>query len=109
MARILSYSSTVFLLFSALSFALEVAPNSPCALKCLDDPKNGNVSDRTASLTFHQNLACFDDEYVGKNTSDIATKFAECQSCLQGSGFEDEVYGERDTSWFSCRIPILHV
>jgi hypothetical protein len=96
------YSIAIFLRLVA---GLEVAPNSPCAKKCLDDPNNGNPSWSNASLTFGPDLACMDRNYVGKNATKVGRKFAHCQTCLQSSGFEDSESGERDTQWFLCRCP----
>ncbi|KAF2727824.1 hypothetical protein EJ04DRAFT_128265 [Polyplosphaeria fusca] len=90
----------LFALLLNLSCALEVAPNSPCAKKCLDDPQNGDPADTQASLTVHQNLACYDWEFVGNNSTDVGEKFANCQECLKDSGYEDSKSGERDTGLF---------
>lgn len=106
MARAISYSAASLLFFSILASALEVSPDSPCASKCLDDPLKGNASMREDSLTFHQNLACFDEELSGDNKTDVGKKFTECQNCLKDSGYEDEVYGERDTQWFMCKFSL---
>ncbi|KAK7192210.1 hypothetical protein DPSP01_010213 [Paraphaeosphaeria sporulosa] len=91
------YSIALLLQFIA---GLEVAPNSPCAKKCLDDPNKGNPSWTNASLTFGPDLACMDKDFVGKNATKVAKKFAECQTCMQSSGWGDEESGERDTQWF---------
>ncbi|KAF2439026.1 hypothetical protein P171DRAFT_490473 [Karstenula rhodostoma CBS 690.94] len=91
------YSIALFLQVIA---GLEVAPNSPCAKKCLDDPNKGNPSWTNASLTFGPDLACMDGNYVGKNATKVGKKFADCQTCLQSSGWDDEESGERDTTWF---------
>ncbi|KAJ4295056.1 hypothetical protein N0V90_007064 [Kalmusia sp. IMI 367209] len=87
-------------LLSKLTYGLEVAPNSPCAKKCLDDPKNGNPGWTNASLTFGPDLACLDSDYVGENATKVGKKLADCQTCLQSSGWEDSDSGERDTTWF---------
>ena len=84
------------------STCLEVAPDSPCAKKCIDDPKNGNPSWSNASMTFGPNLPCLDSDYVGRNATKTGKKLADCQSCMQSSGWEDSGTGERDTTWYMC-------
>ncbi|KAF2264164.1 hypothetical protein CC78DRAFT_568477 [Lojkania enalia] len=99
MAKI-NFLVSLILLFSVLSYTLEVSPNSPCAKKCLDDPDKGDPANRDHSLTFNPDLSCFDREYKGKNSTRVGRKFADCQSCLKDTGYEDPEYGERDTGWF---------
>ncbi|KAJ4355434.1 uncharacterized protein N0V89_003450 [Didymosphaeria variabile] len=87
-------------LFLGLVAGLEVGTNSPCAKKCLDDPNKGNPSWSNASTTFGPDVACIDADYVGKNATKVGKKFADCQTCMQSSGWEDSDSGERDTTWF---------
>lgn len=90
-------------IFSGSSIALEVAPNSPCGKKCIDDPKNGNPAWSNASLTFGPDLPCLDSDYIGKNATKEGKKLSDCQTCMQSSGWEDAESGERDTTWFMCK------
>ncbi|KAF2114121.1 hypothetical protein BDV96DRAFT_109843 [Lophiotrema nucula] len=85
---------------SFFAYALEVSPGSQCASRCLDDPAHGDPNDRSASLTYHQNVPCYDWQVMGNNATDVGIKYADCQSCLKDSGYEDSTYGERDTGWF---------
>ncbi|KAL1604859.1 hypothetical protein SLS60_004399 [Paraconiothyrium brasiliense] len=87
-------------LFLGIVSGLEVGINSPCAKKCLDDPNKGNPALGNNSLTFGRDVACIDAEYVGNNATKVAKKFADCQTCMQSSGWEDTGSGERDTTWF---------
>lgn len=90
------------ILFLHAVTGLEVAPNSPCAKKCLDDPTHGNPSWSNASLTFGPDFPCMDQDYIGSNATKVGKKFADCQTCMQSSGWSDEEGGERDTQWFLC-------
>ncbi|KAF2184143.1 hypothetical protein K469DRAFT_689481 [Zopfia rhizophila CBS 207.26] len=95
------YPLLFLLLFSPLTNAIEVAPNSKCASKCLDDPAKGDPADRAASLTFHPDLACYDSDYNGANVTYVGKKFRDCVSCLQDSSYIDGESGETDLQWFS--------
>jgi hypothetical protein len=93
-------------IFLGSSIALEVAPNSPCGKKCIDDPKNGNTAWSNASLTFGFDLPCLDSDYIGKNATKVGKKLSDCQTCMQSSGWEDAESGERDTTWFMCKCAL---
>ena len=103
-------SAAAFLaLFFGLSTALEVSPDSPCALKCIDR-NDGNPSWRNQSLTFNDMLPCYNWEYLGDNSTAAGLKFADCQKCQMKSGwrvtFQDNgtEYTEQDSSWFLCKL-----
>ncbi|KAF2004112.1 hypothetical protein P154DRAFT_66612 [Amniculicola lignicola CBS 123094] len=89
-----------FLIVSGITSALEVAPNSPCAGKCLDDPAKGDPADVRDSATFNFNLVCYDSEFTGPNSTDVGRKLVDCQNCLLTSGHDDTGTGERDMGWY---------
>ena len=98
------YTTTTLLLFlSTLGFALEVSPDSPCAPKCIDDPRTGNASDVQSSLTFNRDLFCYDWEVIGDNSTQSGQKFKDCNNCLKSSGYAWTTAVERDTNWFLCK------
>ena len=83
-----------------LSVGLEVAPDSPCASKCIDAP-NGDSSSQSASQTYSYNLGCHDWEYVGDNSTQVGHKFRDCNNCLKGSKYVDSKSKETDVQWFT--------
>lgn len=83
-----------------LAAALEVAPDSPCGAKCIDDPRTGNTSTTADSSTQKEDIACLDDAYTGANSTQIGQKFADCNTCLRNSGYRDPLSNERDVQWF---------
>lgn len=91
-----SILSLLFLVSQVL--ALQVTPNSPCAIKCLDDPTK-DVSDPTSSNTFGKDIVCNDANY---STSVAGQKFEECVTCLQTSAFTRS--GESDQGAFLCKL-----
>jgi hypothetical protein len=100
-SRISLLASLLFFFFVCTS-ALEVAADSPCALKCIDDPRTGNVSDYYSSRTTILDLSCHDWQYDGSNSTSVGQKFKDCQNCLLKSGFSDPVSRETDRTWFMC-------
>jgi hypothetical protein len=74
------YSSALLLLFSTLGSTLEVAPDSKCALLCIDDPAKGNVTDRVSSGTEPKDVdSCYNKNY----TEDaVGKKFADCKGYI---------------------------
>ncbi|KAH7075281.1 hypothetical protein FB567DRAFT_536558 [Paraphoma chrysanthemicola] len=95
------YTATSLLVFlSTISSALEVSPDSPCAPKCIDDPRTGNASDVASSLTFNRDLFCYDWEVVGNNATQSGQKFKDCNNCMKSSGYAWTTAVERDTNWF---------
>lgn len=85
--------------FSQLAPALQVTPNSPCAAVCLDSP-DLDVSDPNSSNTRNSDISCHDDDY----SRPVGTKFRECLTCLQHSGFSQG--SESDSTWFLCTSPL---
>lgn len=96
----------VIALFLRLSFALEVTANSPCSMKCIDDPKNGDPSLSNSSITLGADIVCEDADLVGSKATDLGKKYVDCQNCLQYSRYEDSESGERDSTWFMCKTLI---
>jgi hypothetical protein len=103
MARIRMTRIALFLGLSAISLALEVSPNSPCAAKCIDDPRTGDVANRSSSLTFSTDLFCYDWEVVGSNSTQNGQKMKDCNNCLKSSGYGSEAWPETDRGWFMCK------
>jgi len=91
-----------FLFFSlfGVSTALEVSPDSPCGAKCIDDPRTGNTSTTADSSTAVEDLACYDDQFLGTNSTQLGQKFADCNNCLKSSGYRHAPSNERDIQWF---------
>lgn len=79
---------------------LEVSPDSPCAAKCLDDPRIGNASNPLNSFTFGPDLPCYDWQFSGPNSTQVGRKFADCNDCQKASGHLDPITNERDVGWF---------
>ena len=103
MARIRMTRIALFLGLSTISLALEVSPNSPCAAKCIDDPRTGDVANRSSSLTFSTDLFCYDWEVVGSNSTQNGQKMKDCNNCLKSSGYGSEAWPETDRGWFMCK------
>ncbi|GAB1314075.1 hypothetical protein MFIFM68171_04285 [Madurella fahalii] len=78
---------------SQLASTLQVTPNSPCAALCLDSP-DLDASDPNSSNTRNSDISCHDDDYA----SPAGTKFRNCVTCLQDSGFSQG--SESDSMWF---------
>lgn len=98
--RAMSFASFVLFFFALTAYALEVSPDSPCAPKCLDDPRIGNASNPMNSFTFSPDLACYDWEFSGPNSTQVGQKFADCNNCQKASGHLDPITNERDIGWF---------
>jgi hypothetical protein len=101
-SRISLLASLLFLFFACGS-ALEVSADSPCALKCIDDPRTGNVSDYYSSRTMIRDLSCENWQYDGTNSTSVGQKFKDCQNCMLKSGWSDPISRETDRTWFLCR------
>lgn len=96
-------SVTVLLSFLPSTVALEVSPNSQCALLCLDDP-NASTSDPIASSTQPGDVICEDWELDGYNSTSRGRKWNQCVSCESTSNAHgDSRVDETDTYWFLCK------
>jgi hypothetical protein len=78
------YSSALLLFFSTLGSTLEVAPDSKCALLCIDDPAKGNVSERESSGTEPKDVdSCYNSNFtedaVGKKFANCKGKIPNCE------------------------------
>ncbi|KAF1919444.1 hypothetical protein BDU57DRAFT_512541 [Ampelomyces quisqualis] len=100
MTRIRMTRIAIFLALPAISLALEVSPNSPCAAKCIDDARTGDVANRSSSLTFSTDLFCHDWEVVGSNSTQNGQKLKDCNNCLKSSGYGSDEWPETDRGWF---------
>ncbi|KAJ6789682.1 hypothetical protein PWT90_00546 [Aphanocladium album] len=88
-------SYLIALVSTALSAdALQVAPGSPCAHKCLGSPADNNWS-ASDSNTNSSEIACFDDQF---SSTKVGLKYKQCQECLQTSTRGN--WGETDAKWF---------
>ncbi|KAM3492096.1 hypothetical protein MY3957_004587 [Beauveria namnaoensis] len=88
-------SYLIALVSTALSaHALQVAPGSPCAHKCLSSPSDNNWS-ASDSNTNSSEIACFDDQF---SSTKVGLKYKQCQECLQTSTRGN--WGETDAKWF---------
>ncbi|PHH87838.1 hypothetical protein CDD83_8325 [Cordyceps sp. RAO-2017] len=74
--------------------ALEVAPGSRCAARCLD-AASGDRLEASASTTRDADVSCRDADYF---TTDRGVKFRQCLDCLQTSSQAAE--GESDRGWY---------
>jgi hypothetical protein len=86
------------LLLTPRALGLQVTPNSPCALTCIDDPTE-DVSDPNTSNTYASDIVCNDADYVNTATG---RKFEACMNCLRNSTATGS--GENDQSWFLCKL-----
>ncbi|KAK8142638.1 hypothetical protein G3M48_008453 [Beauveria asiatica] len=88
-------SYLIALVSTALSAdALQVAPGSPCAHKCLGSPSDNNWS-ASDSNTNSSEITCFDDQF---SSTKVGLKYKQCQECLQTSTRGN--WGETDAKWF---------
>lgn len=78
--------------------ALQVAPNSPCASKCIDS-STLDESDPNSSNTVASDIVCDDVDFTSTSNG---TKWKQCMTCLQSSTFEYE--DESDQYWFLCKL-----
>ena len=91
-----SLLAAYLLVFTPLTAALQVTPDSPCSAFCQDDP-NLAASDPESSNTFPEDITCRDDDFASQAKGQ---KFQRCLTCLQES---DYVLGhESDQQWFLC-------
>lgn len=79
------------------TLALEVAPDSDCALLCMDRLSGGNASSSRASSTQTSDVLCFDDQY---QSTSKGRKFVECVRCEQNSTASSVNPPESDIQWF---------
>ncbi|OAR00591.1 hypothetical protein LLEC1_02141 [Akanthomyces lecanii] len=85
----------LFLLAAATAvLALQVAPGSPCAHKCLGSGADNNWS-ADASNTNSSEITCSDAAY---SDSQVGLKYKQCLECLRTSSRGN--WGETDAKWF---------
>ena len=92
----------LFFIFTDLTCAIQVSPDSPCAPVCIDNP-NSNVTDPDASTTFGSDITCIDEHY---GNTPKGQKFVSCLNCLQTSTASSS--GESDQEWFLCTLKQDH-
>lgn len=83
-------------LYISSVWSLQVTPNSPCSILCIDDPTT-DVSDPNSSNTYRSDIVCNDADYVGTS---VGRKFKQCLTCLQNSTASSG--SESDQGWFFC-------
>ena len=81
---------------------IEVAPNSPCSVQCVDS-KNADPANPASSTTQTWNLHCQDWELSGASSSSDGQKWESCLSCESQSGYYDPTTSESDVMWFLCQ------
>lgn len=103
-ARIMKFPrrlSALCLLAAATTIAaLQVAPGSPCAHKCLGSGADNNWS-AEASTTNSSEITCSDAAYADTK---VGLKYKQCQECLRTSTRGN--WGETDAKWFICTYPV---
>lgn len=86
----------------ALTWALEVAPNSACSSLCMDRP-DFDPSKTKSSSTQTADLYCEDWQYRGANSTSAGRKWKSCIECESSSNRFDPSSGENDVYWFLCK------